>query len=64
MAVKGNKIQVKDKGFKLVIKVSPNSERQNQELTRVILWINDFRFMKWENGTLLKHIIFRKMKSA
>ena len=54
------KVQVKDKGFSLSIKVTPKSERQNQELTRVILWINDYQFKKWENGALQKHITLQK----
>lgn len=55
-----NKIEVQDKGFKLSIKVVPNSDRQNQELSRVILWINDYQFKKWENAEFRKHITLQK----
>jgi WD40 repeat protein len=59
--IKGNnKIQVKDKPFRLSVKVIPNSERQNQELTRVFLWVNGFLFKKWENGALRKHVTAEK----
>jgi WD40 repeat protein len=59
--IKGtNKIEVNDKGFRLSIKVSPNSARQNQELTRVILWINDFQFMKWEKVALGQNLVSQK----
>jgi WD40 repeat protein len=54
------KVQVNDKGFRLSVKVSPVSERQNQELTRVILWINDFQLIKWEDASLRQHIVKEK----
>jgi WD40 repeat protein len=57
---KTNKVEVKDNAFRLTVKIAPQSGRQNQEITRVILWINDFQFLKWQDKALQKHIVKKK----
>ncbi len=55
-----DRFEVDAKAFKLTIKVVPNSARQNQELTRVVLWVNDFQLKKWENADLTGKITRNK----
>jgi WD40 repeat protein len=45
--------QVKGEGVKLTLSAAPSGRGENHRLTRVILWVNDHQFARWETPKAL-----------
>jgi len=58
-ATEASKLVVNAKTFGLSIEVAPNTSAANQQLEKVVLWINDYRHMVWDKAAVNRHLVVK-----